>query len=80
MKSKHLEFREIVDFAKQRKTNKYSVQSKFDHTILGEVKWHSHWRQYCFFPASDCVWSRDCLEDLALFIKELMEDRANKNK
>ena len=75
MESKHLRFRTIVDFTNKRKTDMYSVQSKFDDTILGEVKWHGRWRQYCFFPRDDCVWSHDCLLDVSLFIKELMDAR-----
>lgn len=70
MMSKHLVFREVVDFANQRKTNIYSIQSKFDNTVLGEVRWHGRWRQYCFFPRDDCVWSHDCLQDLHDFIIE----------
>ena len=70
--SKHLSFELIPN---NRKTQTYGVRSKFDNYFLGEVKWKGQWRQYCFFPNTDCVFSKDCLEDVVLLIKELMEKR-----
>lgn len=80
MESKHLEFQEAVDYATQktRKTKIYNVVSKGERVILGHIYWYSRWRQYCFFPQSDCVWSHDCLQDLSIFIKELMDERRAK--
>lgn len=40
-------------------------------TELGRVKWFSPWRQYCFFPFADIVFSTSCLEDICHFIKQL---------
>lgn len=38
---------------------------------LGEVKWHSSWRQYCYFPLVQAVYSSGCLNDISDFINEL---------
>lgn len=77
MESKHLLFKEQIDFAQQHKTHKYDIISKSDSTLLGQVKWNPQWRQYCFYPEIEyeTQWSQDCLEDLSLFIMELKEER-----
>ncbi len=38
---------------------------------LGVVKWHSHWRQYCFFPVGDCVFNDSCIDDIIHVLKQL---------
>lgn len=38
---------------------------------LGEVKWYSAWRQYCFFPKGKTVFNISCLEDIRHFIGQL---------
>ena len=66
----HLIFKEIA--STRHKTKTYTVISMNDGTDLGMVKWHAHWRQYVFHPNDGCIWSHDCLSDLASFIKNLM--------
>ncbi len=42
---------------------------------LGTVKWYGSWRQYCFFPSSNTVFNKGCMEDINDFITQLMEER-----
>ncbi len=35
------------------------------------IKWYGVWRQYCYFPTVQAVYSKGCLEDIADFIKQL---------
>jgi hypothetical protein len=70
--SKHLEF--VQGDNSGKKTKYFEVQSKFDSTDLGRIKWHSHWRQYIFEPCINTIWSYDCLKDLSLFIEELNKE------
>lgn len=42
---------------------------------LGIVKWFPRWRQYCFFPEEETVFSTGCLNDAVDFIKQLNERR-----
>ena len=58
----------------RRATDVYDVVAAGDDSI-GTIKWHSHWRQYCFFPHEHTVWSRDCLIDVFWFVHKLMNDR-----
>ena len=67
MESKHLTW--LLKNIKP-KTAEYEIRSKHDLSILGIVKWYPSWRQYCFFPELNCVWSKDCLYDLQALIFE----------
>ncbi len=42
---------------------------------IGVVKWYGRWRQYCYFPDGNTVYSQGCLSDIAEFIQQLMELR-----
>jgi len=48
--------------------------------VIGEIKWYSAWRQYCFLPNHSTVWNIDCLNAVNLVIIELMNDRKPKGK
>jgi len=52
----------------------YCRDSKSDGTI-GTVSWDGGWRQYCFFPRSDTMFSSGCLADIQDFIGQLMAAR-----
>ncbi|MBZ5700289.1 MAG: hypothetical protein LAN84_00420 [Acidobacteriia bacterium] len=36
---------------------------------LGQIRWYSGWRKYCFFPAAQIVFEQDCLRHIADFIE-----------
>jgi hypothetical protein len=38
---------------------------------LGQVKWYQPWRQYCYFPTVQAVYSTGCLNDIRDFIEQL---------
>lgn len=57
------------------KTSRWSIHSRRNDACLGEIKWYSAWRQYCFFPFSDCVFNNSCLLDILDFIKQLRTAR-----
>ena len=53
----------------QRTTNIYDVLTK-DNVKLGEIRWFSRWRKYCFFPWTDTIYEETCLRDISQFIEE----------
>ena len=57
-----------------RKTDVYEVVSR-EETFLGTLQWYGPWRQYCFFPEYDTVWSAGCLRDVQAFLDGLAEER-----
>jgi hypothetical protein len=50
------------------KTKVWLVESNYDDSILGTISWLGKWRQYVFHPFADCVWSSDCLQEVAEFL------------
>ena len=58
---------DLSDRIKGRVTDVWEVYNKDNNTLLGEVRWLGAWRQYCFFPASDCVFEKNCLRRIADF-------------
>ena len=67
IKSKYMEFHKIGDTGK---TEIWNVLSKSSGFNLGLIKWYSPWRQYCFFPSSNCVFNNKCLDDIQKMIDE----------
>jgi len=48
----------------KRKTPDYHVMNCHSGNCIGVLKWYGPWRQFCFYPGDDTVWSADCLEDI----------------
>ena len=71
---KYIRFEEITPDTK-RKTKVFALMTTSNDYILGEVEWYPSWRQYCFFPTSTTVFSPGCLDDIAHFLKQLMDER-----
>ena len=71
-KSKYMEFDKVGDTGK---TEIWNVIAKSNKFILGQIKWHGPWRQYCFFPSPYCVFNNGCMSDIQEFIKELHAKR-----
>lgn len=56
------------------KTAVWSCRTNRSNDELGEIKWYPAWRQYCYFPTVQAVYSDGCLSDIADFIKQLAEN------
>jgi hypothetical protein len=50
------------------KTSIWAVRNTTSKLIIGYIKWYPGWRQYCFFPNSETVFSLGCLHDINEFI------------
>ena len=70
---KYIHFVKIADKAK---TSIWSCRNNSGEYEIGIVKWNPGWRQYCFYPASDMVFSRGCMDDISGFIRSIMEVRS----
>jgi len=53
------------------KTSKWACRNKKSEAVLGEIKWYGAWRQYCYFPTIQAVYSAGCLNDISDFIEQL---------
>lgn len=68
MDYKYIHFVKIED---KPKTSVYSCRNNSTDYELGVIKWYPGWRQYCFMPHGQCIFSVGCLEDINHFIKSL---------
>ena len=78
-KYKHIWFRDDSADHPKKKTQTFSCFS-IGNCFLGEVRWYSKWRQYCFITAeqdsvTNLVLAKSCLDDISDFIDQLMEAR-----
>jgi len=65
---------EYISFKLIEKKPKTTVWSCFNNNSqveLGVVKWYPAWRQYCYFPMVQAVYSRGCNNDINSFIMGL---------
>jgi len=69
---KYIDFN-LVEYTK--KTQVYCIRSINTSIILGYIKWYGAWRQYCFLPEGNTVFSVGCLRDIWEFINDLMEEK-----
>jgi len=71
---KHIEFVKMETCAK---TSVWECRHISSAVYLGEVKWHSPWRQYGFYTDENdgIILSQSCLRDIANFIGQLMDAR-----
>ena len=70
-KSKEYKYITINYSESDAKKQHYLIFNKKYGDLLGEIGWYSPWRQYCFMPQDDTVFSRCCLNDIIDFINEL---------
>ena len=72
------EFRYIhfVQQASKGITSVWSCRNIHHGDQLGVVKWNGAWREYCYFPTVQAVYSVECLRDIAEFIRLLANTRS----
>ncbi len=68
-KSSHLFFKDDGPVSKGAKTRRFSVLSSFNKSLLGYVKWYSHWRKYVFYPINS-IFDDNCLDEISQFMWE----------
>ena len=71
--TRYLVFRRVDTGA--TKTETHAVESRGHGNVLGFVKWYGPWRQYCFYSEEGCVFNDGCLQDIAAYSSELMQER-----
>jgi hypothetical protein len=64
----------FVKIADKPKTSVWSCRNIRSNAELGLVRWHPAWRQYCYFPTAQAVYSAGCLVDINDFMLTLGAD------
>jgi hypothetical protein len=57
------------------KTTIASINSRRSGELLGEIRWHGPWRQYCFFPEKRTIWNRGCMFEIQVQITHMTNRR-----
>ena len=68
----------FIKKAEKPKTSIWSCRNNRSDNELGEIKWYSAWRQYCYFPTVQAIYNVGCLENINHFISQLMTERKKK--
>lgn len=71
METDYLKF--IDGPSESRKTVVSLVVSKSQGIVLGQIRWFGRWRQYCFYPNSDTIWNKGCLDAINAKIEQLQQ-------
>lgn len=64
----HIHFVKVAD---KPKTSVWTCRNNRTGGELGRVRYYGPWREYCYFPVAQGVYSRGCLADIAAFLKEV---------
>lgn len=59
-----LQFTEIVDTNKEKKTKTWEIQN-YARVHLGYAKWYGPWRKYVWYPPEGTLFDPEFLEDIA---------------
>ena len=74
----HYEYIHFVLMTEGPKTSVWACRNNRSTETLGQIRWHGPWRQYCYFPTVQAVYSAGCLADIQAFIEQLMAERTGK--
>lgn len=56
------------------KTDVYAIFARSTLAELGIIQWHAPWRQYCFFPVENTIWSKGCLNEVNALLNKFMDE------
>ncbi len=65
---KYIYFIKVED---RPKTTVWHCLNKRNDGLLGVIQWYGAWRQYCFMPKGNTVFSVSCQDDIKHFISQL---------
>lgn len=60
----HIRFEYSQVFSHGKKLPVFVVVNRKSGSMLGQLKWYSKWRQYCFFPNAVTVFNSSCLRSI----------------
>jgi hypothetical protein len=70
-KGDYLKFKDEGKVSPGAKTNRWSVWSRHDSSVLGEVRWYVCWRQYVYIPLANKLYDKKCLREVAAFCEQV---------
>ena len=79
VQGRFLSFEDKGYVTKGAKTKKFAVINRYNHSLLGYVKYFAQWKQYCFFPLNGIL-HKDNLDEVASFCRETSSAHREKRK
>ena len=66
----------------ERRTRRWSVQTRDGHAQLGTIEWYGPWRKYSFSPSMEAplVFEEMCLRDVAAFVEARTREHREERK
>ena len=79
----HFEQRDDTFLAAFHDLPVYLVVTNKESKYLGTIQWFEPWKEFCFFPCTATLWSKECLSDIIDFFEQLekgvKDDRGKKS-
>ena len=72
--NKHLEYA-FLGTSPSGKTKIWEVHNVTTDSDIGIIRWAGNFRKYAFWPYNDTYYDSACLEDIASFLQEAMDER-----
>jgi hypothetical protein len=69
---KYIHFVEIVQDPNH---STWSCRTNSGQLELGRTEWYYPWKQYCYSPTYQAVYSADCLDDISHFMGQLKKTK-----
>lgn len=63
----YLRFKDAGRVSPGAKTSRWTVWSRHDSSLLGEIRWWIRWRQYVFIPQPEKLFDMKCMREAADF-------------
>lgn len=61
-------------------TIRWDIRNRLFDSHLGMIHWFPRWRQYCFWPTEDSVFSADYLDAIQQFLKTQNAEHRNERQ
>ena len=71
----YIHFEKVAD---KPRTSVWSCRNNRSGGELGTIRWYYQWRQYCYFPTAQAVYSVGCLADIQAFVVALANAQKEK--
>lgn len=62
----------------QTERHLFIIYYGYDNNCLGQIRWFSSWRKFCFYPNMDTIWDNKCLCEVVEFLDTINKDYKSK--
>lgn len=74
-----LKFTDVSAYYPHQKTKRFEITNAQWGSQLGEIRWYTPWRKYCFYPFDSTIFDMTCLQVIQEKLNQLMQERKHEN-